>query len=636
MSTKKFVRAHARLRRSQVIGTFGPGALVDFPTQSVIIGGLESWGDPVKDGFDPITEDRLLAKVQRALKREDLALFGPPVEPAFGEADTRGLRAFVFPEWFVVQFDESWGDNVRSRRLVHRRQLERGRYVGADKKRQAVVPIRFVQACVNGHISDVDWYGFAHEYRSPCKRQLWLDERGTSGDLADIFVRCECGNANRSLAYALPQGEGGGMPLGFCSGSRPWLGVNAWEACKSPEGKGRPNRLLVRSASNAYFPQVLSVISIPEGDVAVRAAVDAVWSDYLMYVESIEDLAKERKKAKVHAALEGHANEVVWADIERRKTGVPPPDKSIKEAEMETLLGQGPTLGTDSAGSVFSATALPPPQSPSAIMKMIERVVLVHRLREVTAQIGFTRFESAMPDIDGELSLDVTRAALAREAAWVPAVENRGEGFLIAFKDSALDAWVKHPKVQARVDALRSGFDAWAKEHGDNKMEFPGPRYILLHSLSHLLISAVSLACGYAASSIRERIYVTKAGCGILLYTGTSDSEGTLGGLVQVGLKIEEHLRAAIEAGALCSNDPVCAQHRPDHPHERRFLHGAACHGCLLIAEPSCERRNELLDRALVVETVDSLGAELFRAGSPDGAPPVAPGPPELAGEPAP
>jgi hypothetical protein len=143
-------------------------------------------------------------------------------------------------------------------------------------------------------------------------------------------------------------------------------------------------------------------------------------------------------------------------------------------------------------------------------------------------------------------------------------------------------------------------------------MAFVGLPYILLHSLSHLLITAVSLECGYAASSIRERIYAGDGGYGILLYTGTPDAEGTLGGLVEVGRQVEKHLRHALNLGRLCSNDPVCAQHRPDFVQEERFLSGAACHGCLLIAEPSCERRNEQLDRALVVPTVEGLGAEFF------------------------
>ncbi len=133
-----------------------------------------------------------------------------------------------------------------------------------------------------------------------------------------------------------------------------------------------------------------------------------------------------------------------------------------------------------------------------------------------------------------------------------------------------------------------------------------------VHSLSHLLITAVSLECGYAATSIRERIYATDGRYGILLYTGTTDAEGTLGGLVQVGRRIDEHVAHALELGRLCSNDPICAQHDPAGRHEERYLHGAACHGCLLIAETSCERRNEMLDRALVVETVDGEGEAFF------------------------
>jgi hypothetical protein len=126
------------------------------------------------------------------------------------------------------------------------------------------------------------------------------------------------------------------------------------------------------------------------------------------------------------------------------------------------------------------------------------------------------------------------------------------------------------------------------------------------------MISAVSLECGYAASSIRERIYAVPGFYGILLYTGTPGAEGTLGGLVQVGNRIERHIQTALQLGRLCSNDPVCSYHRPNDPHEERFLHGAACHGCLLIAETSCERRNELLDRALVVPTVHTPGAAFF------------------------
>ena len=146
---------------------------------------------------------------------------------------------------------------------------------------------------------------------------------------------------------------------------------------------------------------------------------------------------------------------------------------------------------------------------------------------------------------------------------------------------------------------------------------FPGMRFYLLHSLSHLLLSAISLECGYAASAIRERIYCAAATApvpmaAILLSTGTSGTEGTLGGLVEQGRALREHLRHAHDLGSLCSNDPVCAAHSPRKDYAERWLEGAACHGCLFVAECSCERFNHYLDRALVVPTIGHEDAAFF------------------------
>ena len=186
-------------------------------------------------------------------------------------------------------------------------------------------------------------------------------------------------------------------------------------------------------------------------------------------------------------------------------------------------------------------------------------------------------------------------------------------GFFLQFKESAIHDWLAKPAVQKRALGLASGFQLWREEHHGTNRDFPGVPYLLLHSLAHLFITAIALECGYPASSIRERIYaIPDVGFGVLLYTGTSDAVGTLGGLVQVGRRIHESVRNALELGLLCSNDPVCAQHDPSSDHERRFLHGAACHGCLLISETSCEQQNDFLDRALVVRTVQNLSAEFF------------------------
>ena len=104
-----------------------------------------------------------------------------------------------------------------------------------------------------------------------------------------------------------------------------------------------------------------------------------------------------------------------------------------------------------------------------------------------------------------------------------------------------MEEWTARPEVLERGTRLQAGFESWLQEHPHSQREFPGSPYFLLHSLSHLLITAVSLECGYPASSIRERVYALEAGYGILLYTGTPDAEGTLGGLVEAGRQIDRH-----------------------------------------------------------------------------------------------
>lgn len=600
-------RPHAQIRRSQIITTFGPGAMVDLPRSAVLIGGLETW----TEDREPVSEDRLVEKLRTLLGVPALKLYAPPIDTQDSTGPVSGITAWVFPEWFIAQQEEAWGEQekFRSRPLVHRERLTGERYFGRDRKRYDVVPVRFVQACLNGHISDIDWYRFVHGASDRCRQRLWLDERGTSGELADVFVRCQCAKS-RSLAEAT-LGASDQPPLGYCGGQRPWLGPGAYEPCGGPDGKAQPNRLLIRSASNAYFAQVVSVISIPDRDAPLRKAVDAVWDD-LQNVDTAELLAYERRKLRISSALEGHANEDVLAEIRRRTGHGDEPRKPIKQAEIETLLASPEAMGEDVPDGDFYARAMPPPRDAPRLVAKIDRIVRVDRLREVIAQVGFTRFEASAPDVDGELSLEVRRAALAQDVTWLPAVENRGEGIFVAFKPDVIAAWMAENAVKARGDQLLGGFRKWERAHAGSRARFPGLPYILLHSLSHLLVTAVSLECGYAASSIRERVYAGEAGYGILLHTGTPDAEGTLGGLVQVGRRFVGHLRSAIDLGRLCANDPVCAQHRPDDVHEERFLHGAACHGCLLIAEPSCERRNEYLDRTLVVATVERLGAEFF------------------------
>jgi len=610
-STTQGPKAIGELRQSQVVSTFGPGAMVDLPDQSVLVSGLEYWrGDRKR-----VYEERLEARVAELLGHRTLALYAPPVDEEDPRAARTGIPTFAFPSWFLAQVDRKTrdrrGNEVRTRPLVHVSKLRGGKeYVDDERKAHDVVPVGFVQACPNGHLSDIDWYTFVHGGPDACRGQLWLDEGGSGSDLAEVFVRCEACHKRRVLGAAQLAHS---RALGECRGERPWLGPRSSEDCTSASnGKPEANRLLVRSASHAYFPEVLSVISIPDKDRAIRDAVDKVYEDFLQYAEDEGDVTRDRRKQKVAVALTGLSDAAVWEEVRRRKQGLKPLTKSLKQVEVETLLAVTEHSIDAPSDKDFHAGARSLAGLPAWLVDRVERIVLVHRLREVRAQVGFTRFEPNVPDFEGELSLGVKRAALALEPEWVPAVENRGEGVFLAFRKDAIASWLGREAVARRGRKLEAGFERWMAAKQIDRATFPGLPYILLHSLSHLLITAVSLEAGYSASSIRERVYAGESGYGILLYTGASGTEGTLGGLVQVGRHIEEHLERALDEAALCSNDPVCAQHAPEDQYEERFLHGAACHGCLLIAETSCERRNEYLDRALVVPTVAEADAAFF------------------------
>lgn len=627
-------RAHGQIRRGQVITTYGPGALIDLPTDSAIVGGLDTWPKPgdLQEIFDP----RLTRKLEIMTGVSKPRLYLPPPDSNDPRETARGIGVWGFPEWFVVQESAGSEGRDRSRRLVHRKALDgTGRGGRARFEGQQVVATRFVRACPKGHVDDLDWRRFVHEsfevdiekdetegiearerdMGTTCRRQLWLDERGTSGDLSDLFVRCECGKSRGLYQASVIELN----PLGACHGARPWLGKHAKEGC------GLPSRLLIRTASNAYFPQVVSVLSLPDRGTTVETAVRELWDD-LEIVEDVAELALLKRKPKIATKLAPFSDQEVFAAIQAVKGGGDG-ERPVKQVELEAILAAEEGFGDDvPVDPEFHARRLPdrvwrkPADTEESDPRPrfsdgIEAVVQLHRLREILALVGFTRFEAVTPDTNGEYETDVERAHLALEPQWFPAVENRGEGIFIQFRESAVKAWSEREAVIARIDGLIQGHDLWMADR-KSKRPFPGGPYVLLHTLSHLLIQSIAMRCGYPASSIRERIYADREGgpYGILLYTGSPDAEGTLGGLVQQARHVEDHLLAALRMATLCSNDPICAQHEPGASLEKRWLHGAACHGCTLVAETSCEMRNDYLDRALVVSVVGGPETGFFEA----------------------
>lgn len=600
-------RPDGQIRQSQMVTTFGPGAMVDLVDRAVVIGGLEHWGAG-SDGFTTLDDARLRRSLIPRLKaldsNLDLSIEGYfRMAPACDDADASlraGVRALEFPRWFVCQgcrrlarAADGFDDKVGRR---YRHQCKPNKFSHA-------VPVRFVAACKRGHLSDFPWVAFAHQEGSCDRPELYLRE-GATGDVARILVGCEsCGAPPRPLSQAAV------LPF-KCQGDRPWLGgAQANEQCDETL------KLLVRTASNAYFAQVVSALRLPEpppDPLTIKLRERDVWKavqkvtsiDQLQMLASLQDIVK--------SAIEGHSLADVLTAIEReRKGGKEAAEGPLRSAEYARFVQAPPETPGVLAPQGVQFAAFTVPKKRAHLLPGVSRLVIVPELREVRVQVSFSRFDSVHADLQGEYDFardKVRPAALTLPTGnekWLPAAEVRGEGVFIELDPTVLSEWEKRPAVQARAEILLRAFEA-----DGGAGEFHGIRFYLLHSLSHLLLTAISLECGYAASAIRERIYSAPAAAeggamaGILLSTGTMGSEGTLGGLVEEGRRIRHHLREAWDLGRLCSNDPVCAGHDPSADADDRRLEGAACHGCLYIAECSCERFNRYLDRALVVPTI--------------------------------
>jgi Domain of unknown function (DUF1998) len=614
-------------RLSQVVSTFGPGAMIDLPTRSVIIGGLELW-DMRGGSFTTIPEPRVTIRLEQLLKSQgrlgdtkSLSLRTPPVTNGRPGQLPVGIVAPVFPAWFVCEHVDTTivgGKPTRRRRLVRWQDLDprsgRRRFVFDDGEKSEVTPIRFVCACENGHLQDIDWRWIVHE-GEPCQEPMWVEEKGTSADPADMTIVCGCGKS-RSLQELFQPGR-----LGNCRGERPWL------VDRDPNGCGQNLKLLTRTATNTYFPQVYTVISLPTEEDDLTRLVDSVFGE-LSNVHSVQDVAAAKRfNSKIAATLGSYSDGDVFARLQRLRDGaIVEAGGSPKLSEFEVFASGRPEIGQNGPTAKLYAQTLPRDAWATSAVRVnlspIKNVVAVHRLREVSCLYGFTRFEAAPTSADGDLEdvqLAVRGAPLAQDADWLPAIEQFGEGIFVHFDEVAIREWLKQDAAQRRHGELMTGYGHWRTRFSDHAPHFPGTAYVLLHSLSHTLMAEIALDCGYPASSLKERVYAlsspdgTPEHCAILIYTATAGAQGTLGGLVGTARRFAQILEGALERSMICSNDPICADHHPDNRSGDRATHGAACHGCLLIAETSCEMRNLFLDRSLLVSTMGPTGLPFFR-----------------------
>lgn len=610
----KYRRKIGTIRPSHLMYTGGVGALVDLPSLSVVVRGLDEWDYRDMPGNPLISEDRLLAAVQRELGPHVTELRSAPWRDAEEDpaaADRVGVPVLVFPQWLRCTYCDELAP-IDAHGTVWRFENDnpyrpdQAKFTHALCKKKGRKPLavasRFVLACPRGHLDDFPYREFVHR-GGACEsgaRMRMIDYGGSAGP--NVTIKClPCGAfRNMMEATAGAARRTGGSVLPVCRGRHPHLGT--FDAC------GEATKLLIVGASNQWFPDSLSALAIPPaGASRLRAEVSRLWH-ILNDVTSRDGLVPMLKHVPDLLPLRGKDPDEVMAAIETHR----------KELETGETAGPADLLAPE--WEVFTSADPPAPSGDFALNRpdvdpsltpLFADVVQVERLREVKAFIGFTRIDA--PDRAAEKT---ARAPLSRgKAEWVPASEVRGEGVFLRlpeplvahWEDRVLDSRAMEIHFQAYRQFRRNRRSGREGDFDPGK-GWPGPRYMALHTLSHLLIRRIALECGYSSASIAERIYAGSEDdrrAGILLYTSAPDSEGTLGGLVALAEKdtLRRLVRSALEDARHCSSDPLCAERLPYPPHD--FLYGAACHVCLFVSETTCERGNRFLDRRLLVDLGD-------------------------------
>jgi hypothetical protein len=329
-------------------------------------------------------------------------------------------------------------------------------------------------------------------------------------------------------------------------------------------------------------------------------------------IDSLEKL-KVYVEDGMFESLEEFAAEDIWRKLQEMRGERPPEEHDLRWPEWLAL--RDPETHDKGSGSELF---LERGQVPDFTNGLISQVVLARRLLEVRALTSFTRVDhlGGVPDDEEQARRAMPVYRRGYKPDWLPSIEVRGEGIFIELSEDALRDWELRPAVIARASAMAQKHQQWERDRNHEPAPFPGARFVLIHTLAHALIRQLSLDCGYPAASVRERIYSNldpaRRMAGVLLYTASPDSEGTLGGLVDLGTSrhLPSLLGGALRELTRCSSDPLCADHEPD---AHATINGSACHACSLISETSCEVFNLFLDRTLVVPTMAHDNMAFFR-----------------------
>jgi hypothetical protein len=613
------------IRITQYVTAFGPGAIFDFSGESLIAMDVSRWRDAQ---CRKIRLERLERRASSVCGHPVTHFLVPPVPSesgdSGGDADF-GIPYLRFPRWLFC---------ARCRRLVRwTEDDERGlqaqvranpsgravpRCPACDRARDAVlVPMRFIYVCPKGHVGDIDWSAWVHtrpdHAAGPgCRSDAGLRleaTTGAGGGLGSLRVVCSDCKAHRSLAELTKPGELGRSGT-RCRGAQPW---------ENEKGCTEQPRAEQRGSSNVYFPRLLSAIDLPvDGTMAdvrsVSAAATAVQeaalrglADFRRRYHELSPLLQPSRIRNWRGRIQSLASDLEMSvddAIEAIKSTGSAPAAAQSETQQPCSLGDAeeslkheewPLLCAPHEYDFFKTDVH---RTELDCACGVDQVTEVAVLREVRAFSGFSRLSPSNASIGAGGSV---------QRPWLPAIEVFGEGVFVPLAEASLVQWER-----ANAEILRRRLAKVAELRQNDRglvstLPEPSPRFVLVHSLAHALIRQLAFECGYDTASLRERIYCLQPDAqgdggraGVLIYTASSDSEGSLGGLARQALpgRFANMFVTALRRASWCSSDPVCSEM------ESQGLGGlnrAACHACMLVTETSCTCFNTMLDRSLLI-----------------------------------
>lgn len=593
------------IRKSQIITTYGPGSLTDFPRMSAIIDGIDNWESSLgKFNFDKmkIHEHNL----ERILGKKFF------IQPQMMDDKkfVNGINARRFPEYCYCPecgaLDKYYKIEKKTNNIT---QYNKESYCGIcsqSKNRDIkLIPSRFVVSCKCGHMDEFPYEWWVHRKKGKCANsKLSIEISKTTNTLEGIVIKCQCG-AEETLEGIMDKGA---LYQIRCYGKMPWLGksddLKGWYS-DLPQGEPCEEelRVLQRGANNVYYPSVVSALTIPP----YSSRMQRILAENIETLASYCEMPDELKNANLKYYYESNISRLKCEE-EQFKYELEYALGYVDEGYLglrDLIKGEYDALCDEDCNDPDFLTI--ESEVPVEFSKYIEQIKIVGRLREVQVLQGFRRISSD----------DAMMAPLSKKPLlWLPGNELYGEGIFIKLNEETVRFWEErnYKRYASLVERAKNNFIARKKIEGGNV------RYILLHTLSHLIIRELTTQCGYTSASLKEKIYSSendgKEMSGILVYTASSDSDGSLGGLARQGVteKIRDILLSALEETSWCSNDPICIDSKSQG---YASLNYAACHACTLLPETSCECSNILLDRGSLIGTNEnsSLGyfAELLK-----------------------